>query len=113
METLDQNNQPGSGGRHADAPWLPPDSWRGDHPQDGARRSPASGKGQLLVFSPFSSTARPLCAGPCGAAGSGSQALRGLPGQEGVSAYGAVGWAPGSPPHPSAHYCSRVLWQQI
>ena len=44
METLDQNNQPGSGAspcRAVAAPLLL--AW--GYPQDGARHSPASGKG--------------------------------------------------------------------
>lgn len=54
-------------------------------------------RGQLVIFSPFFSTARPLCAGPCGATGESGSQTCGLPGQEGVSAYGAIVNGQGKP----------------
>ena len=54
-------------------------------------------RGQLVIFSPFFSTARPLCAGPCGAARESGSQTHGLPGQEGVSAYGAIIGGQGKP----------------
>lgn len=57
VETLDQNNQPGSGALPCCAV-AAPGSWHGRHLQDGARYSPASGKGaardlfSLLLHSP-------------------------------------------------------------